>query len=311
MVAHYRIIMHFLSPFQNSETAATAVHTGQLAQWVRARSLRMVVRAQTGHPGGDLSAADILSVLYGRVLRVDPANPFWPERDRFVMSKGHCSGAFYAVLAASGFLPEEQLESYMQPLSMLNGHPDRNKVAGVEACTGPLGHGMPIATGAALAARIRHIPYRVFVLTGDGELQEGSNWEAGMCAAHYGLDNLTLIIDRNRFQQGAATEESNQLEPLADKWRAFGWAVREVDGHDHQALWDCFSTLPFEAGKPSCVLARTTKGKGVSFMENRAEWHHKVPSREQLAAALTELGNPLSVNEYPPENASASQEEAR
>ncbi|MCL4792968.1 MAG: transketolase [Bryobacteraceae bacterium] len=260
------------------------------ANLIRRRSLRMVHRARMGHPGGDFSSADILSVLYFGVLRVDPARAAAPDRDRFIMSKGHCSGALYAVLAAAGFFPLEQLESYMAPLSPLNGHPDRNKVPGVEACTGALGHGLPIAAGAALGARIQGAGWRTFVLTGDGELQEGSNWEAAMSAAHYGLDNLTLVIDRNRFQQGDATEAAMRLEPLADKWRAFGWSVAEVDGHDHGALFQQFQALPLEAGKPNCIIAHTVKGKGVGFMEDRVEWHHKVPSSEQLEAALRELG---------------------
>ena len=262
----------------------------QQANHIRARSLRMVRRAGMGHPGGDLSAADILTVLYFGVLRVDPSNPAWPERDRFILSKGHSSGALYATLAAAGFFPPEDLDTYMQPLSALNGHPDRNKVPGVEANTGPLGHGLPIATGAALAAKMGRAAWRTYVLTGDGELQEGSNWEAAMAAAQYGLDNLTLIIDRNGLQQGDATERTVRLEPLADKWRAFGWAVEDVDGHDHAALLSVFQRLPFDAGKPSCIIAHTHKGKGVSFIEDRVEWHHHVPTEQELETALRELG---------------------
>lgn len=259
------------------------------ASFIRRRSLQMVHRARMGHPGGDLSSADILSVLYFAVLRLDPGCPQAPERDRFIMSKGHCSASFYVALAATGFFPLEELDSYMQPLSPLCGHPDRNKVPGVEACTGSLGHGLPVAVGTALAAKMDQGGWRTFVLAGDGELQEGSNWEAAMAAAHYGLDNLTLIVDRNRLQQGDFTEDAMRLEPLADKWRAFGWAVREVDGHDLAALCATLSGVPFETGKPNCILAHTRKGKGVSFMEDRVEWHHKVPSEEQLAAALREL----------------------
>jgi transketolase len=259
------------------------------ANFIRRRSLTMVHSAGLGHPGGDFSSADLLSVLYFGVLRIDPRNPYAPERDRFFMSKGHCSGAFYSVLAAAGFFPLEQLDTYMGPLSDLSGHPDHNKVRGVEASTGALGHGLPIAIGAALAARIQGAAWRSYVLTGDGELQEGSNWEAAMTAGHYGLDNLTLIIDRNGFQQGDATEDAMRLEPLADKWRAFGWAVMEVDGHDHAQLLRTFQSLPIEPGKPSCILAHTVKGKGVSFMENRVEWHHHVPTVDELRAALQEL----------------------
>jgi transketolase len=263
--------------------------TRSQANLIRRRSLQMVHSAGLGHPGGDLSSADILSVLYFDVLRIDPANPAAAGRDRFFMSKGHCSGSFYAALAGAGFFPIEELATYMQPLSRLIGHPDRNKLPGIEASTGALGHGLPIGAGAALAAKMDGAGWRTFVLTGDGELQEGSNWEAAMMAAHYGLDNLTVIVDRNRFQQGDATETANRLEPLADKWRAFGWAVAEVDGHDHDTLTSLFHRLPLEAGKPNCVIAHTHKGKGVSFMEDRVEWHHRVPSAQELAQALHEL----------------------
>jgi transketolase len=249
----------------------------------------MVHRARLGHPGGDLSAADILVTLYFGALRIDPQQPQSPDRDRFIMSKGHCSGALYTTLALRGFFPIAELETYMQPLSRLNGHPNRNELPGVEANTGPLGHGLPIGVGAALAAKMDGASWRTFVLTGDGELQEGSNWEAIMAAAHYGLDNLCVIVDRNGIQQGAPTDSIMRVEPLADRFRAFGWAVREVDGHDCAALLAAFDALPAEQGKPTCLLAQTVKGRGVSFIENRAEWHHHVPSDAELAAALAEL----------------------
>jgi transketolase len=263
----------------------------ELAQRVRRQSLRMVHRAGLGHPGGDLSAADILVTLYFGILRIDPQNPQAPGRDRFIMSKGHCSGALYTTLALRGFFPVSELDTYMQPLSRLNGHPNRNELPGVEANTGPLGHGLPIAVGAALAAKMDDATWRTFVLTGDGELQEGSNWEAVMAAAHYGLNNLCVIVDRNGIQQGAPTESTMRMEPLADRFRAFGWAVREVGGHDCAAMLEAFNALPAEAGKPTCILAHTVKGRGVSFIENRAEWHHHVPTDAELAAALTELGD--------------------
>jgi transketolase len=256
---------------------------------VRMHALEMVHHAGVGHPGGDLSAADILVTLYLAVMHIDANNPVWPERDRFVMSKGHCSGSFYATLAQAGLLKVEALKTYMDPLSMLNGHPDRNKVPGVEANTGPLGHGLPIATGAALAAKIQGASWRTFVLVGDGELQEGSNWEAAMTAAQYHLDNLVLIVDRNRIQQGDFTKNTIRMEPLADKWRAFGWAVDEVDGHDYHALLQSLRTTPLEAEKPTCIIANTIKGRGVSFMEDRPEWHHGIPTAEQLANAKAEL----------------------
>ena len=259
------------------------------ARRIRRTSLRMVHQARMGHPGGDLSCADVLAVLFFHVLRLNPDSPRDPDRDRFVLSKGHASAALYAALAERGFFPPQDLDSYMRPLSQLNGHPDRNKVPGVEANTGPLGHGLPIAVGMAVAARLDSAAWRTFVLTGDGELQEGSNWEAIMAAAHLRLDNLTVIVDRNRLQQGDATEKTVALEPLAERWRAFGWAVIEVDGHDVGALMHVFDNLPAESGRPTCVIAHTNKGRGVSFIEDRVEWHHRVPTDEELAAALLEL----------------------
>jgi transketolase len=266
------------------------------ANWIRLSAMTMNHHAQLGHTGGDLSSADILAVLYlGGVLHIDPAQPRWEQRDRFILSKGHCSGAFYSTLAARGFFPLEWLKTYMDPLSLLNGHPDRNKLPGVEANTGPLGHGLPIGVGAALAARMRKENWRVFVMTGDGELQEGSNWEAAMTAQQYGLDNLTVIVDRNRIQQSDFTENTIRMEPLGARWSAFGFAVEEVDGHDPAALLERFARLPFEPGKPSCLIANTIKGKGVSFAENQPAWHHGVPSSEQLATAAAELGVALGV----------------
>jgi len=274
-----------------NDGAGQADRLQQRANWIRLSAMTMNHHARLGHTGGDLSSADILAVLFlGGILRVDPARPKWPQRDRFILSKGHGAAAYYSTLAARGFFPVEQLKTYMDPLSMLNGHPDRNKLPGVEANTGPLGHGLPVAVGAALAARMRHETWRVFVLTGDGELQEGSNWEAAMTAQHYGLDNLTVIVDRNRIQQGDFTENTIRMEPLAARFAAFGFAVEEMDGHSTATLADCFSRLPLEPGKPSCLIARTIKGKGVSFAENQPAWHHGVPTEEQLATAAAELG---------------------
>jgi transketolase len=261
------------------------------ANLIRFSAMTMTNHSGLGHTGGDLSSSDILATLYlGGVLNVDPDNPTWPQRDRFIMSKGHCSGAFYSTLAFKGFFPREMPATFMDPLSKLNGHPDRNKLPGIEANTGVLGHGMPIAVGAALAARMRGETWRSFVLTGDGELQEGSNWEAAMTAQQYKLDNLVVIVDRNRIQQGDFTDNIIRMEPLAAKWKAFGFAVAEIDGHDHAELLRSLSSLPIEAGKPTCIIANTIKGKGVSFAENKPAWHHGVPTKEQLVAAAAELG---------------------
>ena len=254
---------------------------------VRRAIVTMIDRAQMGHIGGDLSVTDILVTLFGAVLDVDPTAPEGPDRDRFILSKGHCAGALYATLAHCGFFPQSALETFMAPLSELNGHPNRTKVPGVETNTGPLGHGFPVAVGCALAAQLRAASYRTFVVLGDGELQEGSNWEAAMTASHYELSSLMAIVDRNRLQQGDRTEETKRLEPLADKWRSFGFEVRDVDGHDHVAILEAFG--PSTSGDPVAVIANTIKGKGVSFMEDRTEWHHKVPDRDQVKAALQEL----------------------
>ncbi|MBU2532176.1 MAG: transketolase [Alphaproteobacteria bacterium] len=261
----------------------------QKALWMRRRAFRMVYEKQLGHPGGDFSAADIVATLYFGVLRYDPARPDWPDRDRFVMSKGHATGALYTVLAAAGYFPEDWLDTYMLDQSKLNGHPNRNYLPGVETNTGPLGHGFPVALGIAIAGQITGKTYRTYVLTGDGEQQEGSNWEAAMSAGHHKVKNLTLIIDRNRLQQGAGTEETNGLDPLDVKYRAFGWDVLEVNGHDVGQMLGVFGAPVGTREKPLCVIANTTKGKGVSFMENQVKWHHGVPNAGQFEQAMNEL----------------------
>ncbi len=261
----------------------------EAARAVRRRDLEMVRSAGLGHIGGDFSSADIVVVLLLAVLNIDPSRPALPERDRFVMSKGHSSGVLYATLAAAGFFDPALLDEYMAPLSPLSGHPDRKQVPGVEANTGPLGHGLPIAVGMAIAAQLDRSGRRTLCLVGDGELQEGSNWEALMAAGHRGLDRLTVVVDRNGLQQGATTEDTSRLEPLADKARAFGCAVAEVDGHDYAGLLQVFESLPVADGRPSFVIAHTHKGYPVSFMRDRVEWHHKVPSAGEVRAALEEL----------------------
>lgn len=275
----------FRTRVESAPDAAPLLRTR--ADAARRAVLEMIAAAGMGHVGGDLSVLDILTCLYGAVLRVRPEEPQWPDRDRFVLSKGHCAGALYVTLAYAGFFDTAALSTFGGSLAALNGHPDRTKVPGVETNTGPLGHGLPVAVGHAIGARLAGSARRVYVVLGDGELQEGSNWEAAMTAGHRELANLVGVVDRNRLQQGARTEDTNRLDPLAEKWAAFGWHAVEVDGHDHAAL---ISALTTPSARPTCVIANTVKGKGVSFMEDRVEWHHRVPSKQQLAAALVELG---------------------
>lgn len=253
----------------------------------RRDDIHMIERSGQGHVGGDMSVMDILTVLFCHVLDVDPVAPERADRDRLILSKGHTAGALYSVLANCGFFSPDELASFLEPLSPLNGHPNRLKVPGVEANTGPLGHGLPIAVGTAHASRLTGKGYRTFVVLGDGELQEGSNWEAFMSAAHFGLDKLFAVVDRNRLQQGARTEDTTMMDPLDEKIAAFGWEVRIVDGHDYNALIDAFH--PAEQGRPVAVIANTIKGKGISYMEDNVAWHHKVPDAEQVARALEEL----------------------
>lgn len=271
------------------QLAARTAHVRERANWMRRRLLKMIVDAGQGHPGGDLSSTDILATLYFDILRIDGSAPTAPDRDRFVMSKGHCTGALYTALAGADFFAEAELLTYLKPQSRLNGHPNRAYLPGVETNTGPLGHGLPVAVGIAVAGQIDRADYRVFALTGDGELQEGSMWEAAMFAGHRKLGKLTVIVDRNRLQQGAGTEETNGLEPLADKWRAFGWHVVGVDGHDHAALLTVFDAANQPREKPLVIIADTHKGQGVSFMRDQAGWHHGVLNAEQYAQAIAEL----------------------
>lgn len=254
---------------------------------LRRMTLEAIFRAGAGHTGGSLSCLDILVVLYRRVLKIDPGKPDDPERDRYLQSKGHSVESLYAVLADCGFFPVEELETLCRYRSRLVGHPTR-ALPGIEANTGALGHGLAIAAGMAKAAQLDNASWRVFTLLGDGELAEGSNWEAAMMAAHHRLDHLTAIVDYNKLQITGRVAEVNSPEPLADKWRAFGWTVREVDGHDYAALIEVLQTNP-EAGHPTVVIAHTTKGKGISFMENEVNWHHRVPSREEMDRAFAEL----------------------
>jgi transketolase len=258
----------------------------------RKKILQYIVGANAGHTGGSLSCTDILNVLYNKVLNVSPANFSSPDRDRYVQSKGHCVEALFVVLADKGFFPEEDLNTLCKYKSHYIGHPTK-KVKGVEQNTGALGHGLPICTGMAIAAKMDKKDYKVFTLMGDGELPEGSNWEAALSAAHYKLDNLCAIVDKNTLQITAHTTDVMNTDPLDEKWKAFGWAVKEINGNDIDELRAAFAALPFEKGKPSVIIAHTTKGKGVSYMENELKWHHGVPSKEQYEQAMKELDDLL------------------
>ncbi|AIQ19808.1 transketolase [Paenibacillus sp. FSL H7-0357] len=258
------------------------------AAQIRMDLLTIIHRAKTGHTGGSLSNTDILTALYYEIMNIDPANSKWEDRDRFIASKGHSVESLWCVLADRGFFPREELETYSQFGTRLIGHPN-NKVPGIEMNTGALGHGLPISVGMALAAKRDGRSYRVFCLMGDGEQAEGSNWEAAMAGAHYKLDNLVGIIDRNRLQISGTTEEVMGLDPLDEKWAAFGWNVVSINGNDMEELLQAFRAVPEVPGKPTLIMANTTKGKGVSFAENVPAWHHHVPNDEELALALTEL----------------------
>jgi len=256
----------------------------QYRKWI----VKMIYKAGAGHIGGSLSCVDILNVLYNHVMNVSPGNFCSPERDRYFHSKGHSSQALYAVLCDKGFFDEEMLDTLSQYQSGIFGHPTR-LVPGVEHNTGALGHGLSVAVGAALSGKMDEKSYKVFVMMGDGELAEGSNWEAMMSAAHYGLDNLTAILDRNTLQITGKTEDVMSLEPIEEKFRAFGFSVASINGNSISELVEAFSKIPFEEGKPSMIIANTVKGKGISFMEDQATWHHRVPSVEEYELAMAEL----------------------
>jgi len=261
-----------------------------LAKRIRQHVVRMTHRAKSSHVGSSLSMADLLAVLYGEILRVEPDQPNWPDRDRFILSKGHGAAGVYAALAERGFLPVQQvLETYYQNGSALAGHITRTGVPGVDASTGSLGHGLSIACGMALVGKRDQRPYRVFVMLSDGECDEGSTWEAVLFAPHHHLDNLVAIVDYNKIQSLGRVSEVLDLEPLGQKWKSFGWSVREIDGHDVEAIHKVLRAVPFEPGRPSCVIAHTVKGKGVSFMEDKLAWHYMPPNDQELEQALAEL----------------------
>ena len=277
-------------PLRSAGMKALSTRTPeQLAAAIRAHALRMVHGVNSSHIGTCLSMADLLAVLYGSILRIEPSRPDAADRDRLIVSKGHGAAILYAVLAESGFFDIEELASYCRHGSRLTGHVNHG-VPGVELSTGSLGHGLSVGCGMALAGKREGLPYRVFVLLSDGELDEGSNWEPILLAPHLRLDNLVAIVDYNKIQSFGTVAEVLPLEPLAPKWTSCHWAVREIDGHDCRQIEDALAALPFETGKPSVLIAHTVKGKGVSFMENRLAWHYKSPDADQLRQAFQELG---------------------
>ena len=260
-----------------------------LARAIRIHALKMTSAAGSSHIGSVLSMADIVAVLYGAILRVDPANACWEHRDRFILSKGHAAAGVYAALAERGFFPLEHLQDYCRDGSSLGGHVSHRGVPGVEVSSGSLGHGLSIGAGMAYGARLDERDHRVFVLLSDGECDEGSTWEAALFAAHHRLDRLVAIVDYNRLQSLAPVSETLALEPFAEKWRAFGWSVVDVNGHDHDQLRGALAGIPSSAGKPTAVVAHTTKGKGVSFMEDSVLWHYRSAQGDEYQRALEEL----------------------
>ncbi|NLG84313.1 MAG: transketolase [Firmicutes bacterium] len=259
---------------------------------VRLELLEMIYRAGSGHVGGALSSVDLLVVLFYAIMRYRPEEPDWPERDRFILSKGHSCEGYYVILADRGFFPREELQRFMKFDALLMGHPSP-KIPGVEIATGSLGHGLSTSVGIALAGKMDSLSYRVYCLMGDGEMTEGSVWEAAMAAAHYRLDNLVCIVDRNGLQISGPTQEVMNTEPLSSRWKAFGWETFEIDGHDIRSIRETLLNLP-RRGKPTLVIANTVKGKGVSFMEGDPRWHHRVPSEEEFRMAVAELKGALA-----------------
>jgi transketolase len=263
---------------------------------IRTDIVEMLNKSGSGHTGGSLSAADIVTALYFHKLRHDPKNPGWAERDRFILSKGHAAPLLYAALARSGYFPVEELGTLRKLGSRLQGHPDSKKLPGVEVSTGSLGQGLSIACGLALAGRLDKKAYRVYALLGDGELQEGQVWEAAMTAAHYGLDTLTAVVDNNGLQIDGACADVMCVDPIGDKFRAFGWDVAEIDGHDMAAIVDALDRASTHRGRPTAIIARTIKGKGCSLFEGKVEFHGTTPSDEELKTALSEISGSLTTD---------------
>jgi len=262
----------------------------QKARQIRIHILKMLTQARSGHTGGSLSVVEVITALYFYKMRHKPQDPAWEDRDRFVLSKGHAAPALYAAMAASGYFPEEELPTLRQLGSRLQGHPDMRALPGIDFSTGSLGQGLSVANGMALAARLDGKKVRVYALMGDGEIQEGQIWEAAMAASHYQIDNVCGILDFNKLQIDGRVLEVMSIAPVADKWKSFGWEVMEVDGHDFSQILPALDRCEEVKGRPSLVIAHTTKGKGVSFMENEVKYHGVAPTPEELERALKELG---------------------
>jgi len=261
----------------------------QMAATIRCDIIEMICTAEAGHPGGSLSATDVVTALFFRLMRVDPENPDWPDRDRFILSKGHACPVWYATLAERGYFDKSHLGTLRRLNSILQGHPDMHKTPGIDMTAGSLGHGLSAGIGMALSGKLRRKDYHVWIVIGDGESQEGSIWEAAMSGARWKLDNLTAIMDCNNLQNDSYVDQTMPIEPIADKWQAFGWHVLDIDGHDMAAVVQALETAKTVKDQPTIVLARTIKGKGVSFMENVCEWHGKAPSQKQADEAMNEI----------------------
>ncbi len=261
----------------------------KMAVAVRCDIIDMICTASAGHPGGSLSATDVVTALYFRVMRIDPENPDWPDRDRFILSKGHACPVWYAALAERGYFDKSHLKTLRQMGSILQGHPDMNKTPGIDMTAGSLGHGLSAGLGMALSAKLQKKDYHVFVVIGDGESQEGSIWEAAMAAPRFKLDNLTAILDYNHLQNDYSVDDIMPIDPVADKWQAFGWNVIDIDGHDMAQVVQALEEAKSHQGAPTIIVANTVKGKGVSYMENVCEWHGKAPCQEEADQALEEL----------------------
>ena len=266
----------------------------EIAKKVRVNIIKMLEKSQSGHPGGSLSAVEILTALYFKEMKIDPTNPKWIDRDRFVLSKGHATPVLYGTLAERGFFPKDELNKFRKMGSMLQGHPDMKDIPGVDMTTGSLGQGLAAANGMALAGKLDNKDYRVYALIGDGESQEGLIWEAAMLAAHYKLDNITVFLDNNGLQIDGKNKDIMNIDPIDEKFKSFGWNVLTIDGHSFEEIFDAIEKAKNTKGKPTMIIAKTIKGKGISFMENQVGWHGKAPSVEEAAKALEEIGGRIN-----------------